>query len=558
MAPNVPNILAPYGPYEASAAQLLAEAAKLDPGGTSLAPEHVLFAALPDPSTGELGRPWATFQWLRTTEERAKLQRLRRSLSREIAAPIPDGPSDLLRCAAHWREEATRLGVQITNDFVIWSILDDDNNRASELLDLAFDVKTQKQQLASLFQSAGGTGPVGTLSASAVDVEEYLDPVVPSQGYRYAAEFENFRARVVERVRRCEAPGFVIIYGERGSPLRAFKHILADAIADFSQPREELGKFSSCSQVRSLSLVSLCKLSAEQATKLLDDAIARSASAAQVLILDHLEELRRHASDAYAPAVAALTARLARHMNAVVVGQYWLNRDDSNNRTALNLREVLDLPDIVPTAAESYTIAHTEHALRTHFVPEWEQDGFAFNEDSFEGLEMFEPAIEEKDEQPKLLPFLAIDAVQSVVDSLKERRSSEDHIKRWVSNTALDGLDKLNVIGKAMTSSQQVRDYFADELSKAQQQAEHLKAHPELQRKGGTAYLLTRELLVIALLADGDIRFVYPSEEQLDAFRERQGPPDEPPASGGSGDTPSGPLVQFRTKNAAQGGSRGS
>lgn len=545
MAPNIPNTLAQYGPYEASAAQLLEAAGRLDPSGTFLSPEHLLFAALPDPSTGQLSSPGSTFQWLRTTEERQQLHRLRRLLGTEIAAPSPADPSDLKRCAESWRAEATRLGVLITNNLVIWSILDDDNNRASELLDLAFDIEAQKQQLASRFQSASGAGPVGAPPATVVDVEAYLETVEPSPGYRYATEFDGFRERVVEKVQRCEAPGFVVVYGERGSPLRALKHILADAVADPSQPRDELGKFGDCRQVCSLSVVSLCKLPPDQAKELLDRTIVRSASAEQALILDHLEELRRHASDAYAPAVAVLTERLARHMGAVVVGQYWLNRDESNNQDTLDLPGLLDLPDIAPTSALSYTIEHTENALRTHFVPGWEQDGFAFNKDSFEGLEMLEPGIEEKGEQPKLLPFLAIDVVQAVVDSLGRRRSSEEHVKRWVSNTAQDALDKFNVIGKATAASQRVHDYFSDELSKAKKQAEALKAHPELQRKGATAYVLTRELLVIALLADGDIRFVYPSEEKLDAFLARQRPPTN------------GRLVPFRTENAAQGGGRG-
>lgn len=562
MDQNVPDIVAQYGPYETSAAQLLHAASNLVPSGTALSPEHILLAALPDPSTGALNFQGSTFQWLRTTEERQQLQRLRRSLNREIAAPSPDGASDLIRCAAHWHDEAGRRGVLITDNVVIWSILDDDNNRASELLDLAFDIEAQKRHLAAQFHSASGTESAGVLPTP--DVEKYLDRVEPTKGFHYAAEFDNFREDVVEKVERCEAPGFVVAYGERGSPLRALKHMLADAIADTSQPREALGRFGSCHQACSLSLVSLCKLPAGQAKDLLDNAITRSSVAEQALILDHMEELRRHASDAYAPAVAALTERLGRHMNAVVVGQYWLNRDESDNLDALDLPTVLDLPDLAALPAQPYTMAHTENALRTHFVAGWERDGFTFNDDSFVGLELLEPAIEEKGEHPKLLPFLAIDAVQSVVDILKRRRGSETHVKRWVSNTAQDALDKLTMIGKATAPSTRVHDYFAAEFMRARQQAERLKAQPDLPRRrlpasSDEASVLTREVLVIALLADVDIRFVYPTEEKLNAILARQ--PAMPPwPTDASGDSGPVPLVPFRTprdgKNAVRGGGR--
>lgn len=542
----IPASLADFGPYEQSAYDLLEASARLDSSQQSLSPEHVLLAALPDPTTGQLTFSQSTLQWLRTAGDRQQLARLRRILQREIEAPSPRGPDDLARCGALWKQEAETRGVLITDALVVWAILAD-VNAASEALDLAFDKHLLQQDLEARFQLASG-GAVGR-SSQVPSYHDYLKTVSASPGFRYATEFDLFREDVVDRVNRCDDAEFVVVYGERGSPLRALKHIIADSLAKPGVRSETLGRVGTCRGVQVMSMASICRLSVAHAQAVLDGAIAmcRKEHEKQLLVLDHLEELQRHQADAHAESVNALVERLARldSSEETIIGQYWLNQEEAEQRDDFDLNSALGMPDAVRVPAEEYTPDHTENALRTHFEPEWMRNGFAFTADSFDGLLLLEPAIAEKGNHPKLLPFLAIDVVQSVVDSLQRRRASTEAIRTWIKNEAYRGLDELNRIAKLAAPTQRVSNHFAAELDSARTAAQRLIANPELTKTrtkasdaaggGMEALVLTRSLLVLALLADPDITFVYPSEAKLDRFLSRQPAVVSASTTGGTG-----------------------
>ena len=533
----IPAQLSAYGPYEESADDLLGRSTRLAPKPQELSPEHVLLSALPEPATGQLSLKQSPLQWLRTSEERERLGRLRAILQREIDAPVPHGSEDLIRCATTWNLTASNRGILITDALIVWAILEDDNS-ASQALDLAFDKRALQQALEARFSPANQAN--GRALPQRPKIQDYLEQVPASPEYRYAKEFTTFLDDVVTKVDSCEGSEFVVVYGERGSPLRALKHIIADSLLQPGVRTETLGNLGACHGVLVMSMASIYRLSVDDTMAVLDDALAmcRNEYDKQVLILDHLEELPRHQVGAYAQTVSALTERLARLDISMdmVIGQYWLSHEEAEQDVNFDLNHVLDLPDIKPRRAKAFLALHTENALRDYFEPVWKREGFDFNDDSFTGLILLEPAIIERGNHPKRLPFLAIDVVQSVVGNIKRRSASPDAIKTWVKSQAYNSLDTLKQIATLPIPSERIGNHFASEITRARAEAERLIAKPELSRrprnKGSgvasaaigrdEAFVITRELLVLALLADPDITFLYPSEEKLDRILSQQ------------------------------------
>ena len=94
---------------------------------------------------------------------------------------------------------------------------------------------------------------------------------------------------------------------------------------------------------------------------------------------------------------------------------------------------------------------------------------------------------------------------------------------------------------------ERIGNHFASELTRARAEAKRLIANPELSKRprnngsgiasaaigGDEALVITRELLVLALLADPDITFLYPSEAKLDRILSQQTTSAQVQSSGG-------------------------
>lgn len=470
---------------------------------------HILLAAL-SPATKE------ALVFYRSLDERARgilIEHIKVELRFSQQTPSTGQTKKFIQCREIWEQRTKEQRLLMPSDALILLTILNEDARATQFLSMrGADVNSIITALEASLKAdlelesrhvPGESSPIesGEEFRRFYRVLSYQQAKVKIDRNMHDVQMNNF-LNLLGAVASHKNGHFVVVCGQRGSPLEDMANVLAYRLENehFIGERSSLNQYK---QVYDLN-IDMLKLLATQPgqdassparalRKIKHQAVAEHA----IIILTNFQKMAtRKRID---PVGEAIKFELADPGDAVIAGFFEYDQEQPSDKEL-----TLDLANarIVAIEPDAYTKENTLRFLKEYYAERWKEAGYCFEDNAFDSVIALEQGAW-IDKRRKTLPHLASGLGSDTIQTASSgKKSIED-----TANCALACLHELLTFEQPLAKEEDLAR-FDETLKQAEQDIKWLLSNPEPKEKDGFKQL-TRAHVIAQLICHNDSEFHY-------------------------------------------------